>query len=216
MSAVFNQKGTVLCVLNGGKINGVNCYKTSETHGLTAIPNSNRSLGVNQTTPATGPAGSVSQLIFSQDERQLIVSVKGTPPTPGFFALWNISADGSLSQDFTKLAPPTGGVLPFSMTPIPGQNAAVVTDPGLGFDIVEFSAGATRSSAVNITGQSAVCWGSFSQKTGNYYLTDVGTATVTEINVDKDLKGSIVKVRKRWVSCDRLLIYFHFEAIPSA
>ncbi|KAI0778962.1 hypothetical protein BD413DRAFT_122784 [Trametes elegans] len=203
MSLAFNADGTRLCVLNGGMVNGVNCYAVDKKTGLTAIPNTLRSLNLNQTTPATGPAGSASQLLFSADGSQLMASVKGVPPTPGMIAVWDVAgADGALSADFTALAPPEGGLLPFSMTLVPGKNAVLATDPGVGFDVFDLGAGATAAangtaggagSAVKIDGQSATCWSSFSKKTGNFYLTDIGTGIVTEVNVDDNLKGSIVK-----------------------
>jgi hypothetical protein len=168
------------------------------------IANTVRSLGLNQTTPATGPAGSASHIIFSEDNSQLIASVKGVPPQPGFLAVWDVAADGSLSADFTSVAPQSGGLLPFSMTVIPGMNAILATDAGLGFDVFDFNAVAPaqgnatasgdRSSANAIAGQAATCWSSFSPKTGNFFLTDIGTSTITEVNVDANLKGTIVKV----------------------
>lgn len=93
------------------------------------------------------------------------------------------------------------------MTVIPGTNAILATDAGVGFDIFDFGAGgnasgndtnsglSASSSVVPIAGQSATCWSSFSSKSGNFYLTDIGTATITEVNVSKNLTGSIVKVR---------------------
>jgi hypothetical protein len=196
MSLAINKNGSMLCVLNGGKVNGVNCYKIDHKKGLTAMPNTLRSLGLNQTTPATGPAGTTSHVIFSEDGKQLIASIKGTPPVPGFLAVWNIAGDNSLSQNFTQVAPGKGGLLPFSMTAIPGTDAILATDAGVGFDIFDMSQGATnssKSSVVPIQGQGATCWSSFSKQTGNFYLTDVKTSMVTEVNVNKDLKGSIVK-----------------------
>lgn len=160
-----------------------------------------RDLRINQTTPATGPAGSLSHVIFSEDGKQLVASVKGIPPTPGFLAVWDVQSDGSLSEKFQRLAPEKGGLLPFSMTAIPGKNAILATDAGLGFDIFDMSrnGGAkgnnTKSSANEIKGQKATCWSSFSPKTNNFYLTDIGTSLVTEVNLDHNLKGSIIKVR---------------------
>ncbi|EJF55787.1 hypothetical protein BD309DRAFT_276048 [Dichomitus squalens] len=191
ISVAFNADGTRLCALNGGKVNGVACYNVDKQAGLKPIANSQRSLNLNQTTPATGPAGSASHVIFSEDGSQLLASVKGVPPTPGFIAVWDVQADGSLSADFKSVAPPSGGALPFSMTLIPGKNALLSTDPALGFDVFDLGSG-NASSAVPITGQSATCWSSFSKKTGNFYLTDIGTSTVTEVNVDANLKASIV------------------------
>jgi hypothetical protein len=159
-----------------------------------------RDLHINQTTPATGPAGSLSHVIFTEDGKQLVASVKGTPPTPGFLAVWDVQSDGSLSEEFQRLAPEKGGLLPFSMTNIPGKNAILATDAGLGFDVFDMSNSGsatgnnTKSSANEIKGQKATCWSSFSPKTKNFYLTDIGTSLVTEVNLDDNLKGSIVKV----------------------
>ncbi|KAF8071935.1 hypothetical protein FPV67DRAFT_1667385 [Lyophyllum atratum] len=203
VSLAINKAGNAVCSLNGGAVNGVNCFKVDQQKGLVPMANTARSLKINQTTPASGPAGTASHLVFSEDNKQLIASIKGVPPQPGFLAVWDVANDGSLSQDFQSIAPAKGGLLPFSMTVIPGKNAILATDAGLGFDIFDFAdkagsgnattAGAGRSSAVAIDGQAATCWSSFSPKTKNFYLTDIGTAMVTEINIDDNLKGTIVK-----------------------
>ncbi|KAF8917413.1 hypothetical protein CPB85DRAFT_1431332 [Mucidula mucida] len=206
VSVAINSAGDMVCALNGGAVNGVNCFKIDQAQGLVSVANTNRALNLNQTTPATGPAGSVSHVVFSEDNTQLIASVKGVPPTPGFLAVWDVAADGSLSEDFLSVTPGEGGLLPFSMTIVPGKNAILATDAGVGFDIFDFGAiaasanssanatgAADRSSVVAIDGQSATCWSSFSPKTGNFYLTDIGTSLVTEVNVDDNLAGSLVK-----------------------
>lgn len=92
-------------------MDGVACYMLNGKAGLKPIPNTVRSLGINQTTPATGPAGSVSDVLFSEDGKQLLASVKGIPPVPGFVASWAVASDGSLSKNFTKTAAATGGAL---------------------------------------------------------------------------------------------------------
>ena len=125
-----------------------------------------------------------------------MASFKGSPPeVPGHILVWDVQQDGSLSAEAQQVDAPTGGSLTFSMTPIPNQNAFLVTDPGVGFTIFDFSGG-NRSSAVTIDGQSATCWSTFSPKTGNFFVVDVGTATITEVHVDSNtLQASIVKVR---------------------
>jgi len=198
VSLAINKDGNQVCVLNGGAVNGVNCYSVDSQLGLMAKPNTLRALNINQTTPANGPAGTVSHVVFTEDGKQLVASVKGVPPTPGFLAVWDMASDGSLSQDFTKVSPGKGGLLPFSMTAIPGTTALLATDAGVGFDIFDLSdvqkaSNSSKTTVVPIDGQSATCWSSFSPKTGNFYLTDIGTSMVTEVNVDKNLKGSIVK-----------------------
>ncbi|KAI0354605.1 hypothetical protein OH77DRAFT_1425666 [Trametes cingulata] len=203
MSLAFNSDGTRLCVLNGGTVNGVNCYTVDKKLGLVAMPNTLRSLNLNQTTPATGPAGSTSHIIFSEDGKQLLASVKGVPPNPGMIAVWDVADDGSLSADFNAVAPPEGGLLPFSMTIIPGKNAVLSTDPGVGFDVFDFTSG-NASTAVKIDGQNATCWSSFSKKTGNFYLTDIGTDIVTEVKVDDNLKAEIVNQYQQVKSGDTI------------
>lgn len=212
VSVAINAAGTSACTVNSGAVNGVSCYSINKRTGLTKIANTVRSLNLNQTTPATGPAGTASHIVFSENQKQLVVSVKGLPPTPGFLAVWDIAKDGSLSADFKAIAPTAGGLLPFSMTIIPGKNAILATDAGIGFSVYDFAAASVagsgnatvsiaanatvaggKSSNVAIKGQGATCWSSLSAKTGNFYLTDVATSTVTEVNVAANtLAGTIV------------------------
>jgi hypothetical protein len=45
---------------------------------------------------------------------------------------------------------------------------------------------------LGIDGQNGVSWAEFSPVTGNFYVTDKGTATMTEIKVADDLSASVV------------------------
>ncbi|KAI0342855.1 hypothetical protein BDW22DRAFT_1329877 [Trametopsis cervina] len=201
LSLAFNKDGSRACVLNGGAVNNVNCYKVDSKLGLVAIPQTLRALNINQTTPATGPGGSASHLIFSEDNTKLIASVKGTPPNAaGFFAVWDVASDGTLSKNFAKVDPPKGGLLPFGMAVIPGMNALVSTDAGLGFETIDLSSAKANSNstsnkdvATEVKDQKAVCWVAHSGKTGNFYMTDIGTSKVTEVSIDSNLKATIVK-----------------------
>jgi hypothetical protein len=139
-------------------------------------------------------SGTASQVIFSADESRLIAAVKGTPPAVGFLAVWDIAADGSLSENFTSVASPSGGGLPFGMTSIPGTDAFVVADPASGFDVFDLS-NQTQNAAVAIDGQAANCWSELSPSTGHFFITDAALSTLTEVAVDADLNGSVVKVR---------------------
>lgn len=86
-------KGTLLCALNGGKVSGVLCYSVHPTRGLTVISNTQRTLYLNQTTPATGPPGTVSTstISFSDDGKHLIAVIKGTAPTSQYLAVWDLT-----------------------------------------------------------------------------------------------------------------------------
>lgn len=184
-----------VCVINGGAMNSVNCYTQDPTRGLTAIPNTMRLLGLNQTTPPSGPANTASQILFADDGKRLFASVKGQPDAPGFIAAWTVADDGSLSQDFERNVPADGGALPFSMTLVRGADAILNTDPALGFSVYEFDGTkATSDKGVVIEGQGAACWSEFSDVTKNYYITDIMTSQLTEVEVNTEtLESTIVK-----------------------
>ncbi|KAI0628048.1 hypothetical protein C8Q77DRAFT_1068725 [Trametes polyzona] len=190
-SLAFNADGSRLCVLNGGAVNGVNCFTVDKKLGLIAIPNSLRSLGFNQTTPPSGPPNSLGQIIFSEDGTKLFATYKGTATAPGYLAAWDVQPDGALSATHTQVALAQGAMVAFSITPIPGEDAFFVTDPGIGFDVVDLS-GKGRNSAVTVQGQVATCWSAFSPKTGSYYAIDVGANTIREVRLDGNLKGTVI------------------------
>jgi len=196
-SVAFSTAKNMTCVANSGAINGVQCFKPDEKLGLVAMPNTNRSLMLPQTTPPTGPPGTVSDILFSEDSKKLLVSVKGVPPTPGFVASWDVADDGSLSANFTASPPAQGGLLPFSMSIIPGKNAVLATDAGIGFSTFDLSTlgaeGTAKSQVFPIESQGATCWSSFSQKTGSFFLTDIRTDIVTEVAIADDLSGNVIK-----------------------
>ncbi|KAK7053768.1 hypothetical protein R3P38DRAFT_3577149 [Favolaschia claudopus] len=188
-SLVINKAGNRVCAVNGGKVNGVSCYHFDYLFGLTPIKNSIRSLELNQTTPATGPPNTPSQILFSQDEKKLIVSVKA-----GYLAVWDINADGSLSKTFSKVA---GGALPFSMNHIPGKNALFTSDPGAGYNIFNLDQSSGKSAATAssfpIPGAKAPCWSVYSKETKNFYVLDPGASAITEVSLTSSLDSTIVK-----------------------
>lgn len=79
------------------------------------------------------------------------------------------------------------------MTIIPGQDAILATDPGVGFEIYDLS-NMGNSTVVPVAGEKAICWSSYSAKTGNFYLSDAGAASIVEISVDKSLRAQVVNV----------------------
>ncbi|KAA1473379.1 hypothetical protein DENSPDRAFT_822744 [Dentipellis sp. KUC8613] len=197
ISVAFNKRGDTLCVLNGGQNNGINCYRVDPFFGLVPKSNTKRSIGVPRTNPPSGPPGSLSQIIFSEDDRHVVVSVKGNT-TAGFLAVWDVYPGGSLSQEYTKVFPKAGGMLPFSLTVVPGANALLGTDPAIGYETwdladVQKAQNSSRTTAVAVPGQQAHCWSTYSYKTGNYYLVDAGANSVTELSLDNNLKGTVVK-----------------------
>lgn len=165
VSVAVHPEGKLVCVLNGGKINNVQCFSVDNKKGLKAVDGTHRSLKLKGlTTSPKGPAKTVSHIIFNQKGDNLLVSVKGDgAKNPGFIAAWDVK-DNKLSQKFKKLTVPDGGNLPFGMTIIPDKNAILATDPAAGVEILDLSsvssnAGkfAAKSNVVKVDNQKAIC-----------------------------------------------------------
>ncbi|KAI0322606.1 hypothetical protein OF83DRAFT_1080178 [Amylostereum chailletii] len=199
VSVAFNDAGDMLCVLNAGAMDGVQCFTMDADLGLVSMPNTRRPIGMGQTTPPAGPLRTASQVVFSEDQQSLIVAVKGNPDqnVAGYLASWDISPSG-LSKDFTRIELPAGAGAPFSLTAIPGKNAWLSADPVVGVDIFDFSNGpagvaaSNKTATVPIQPSNATCWSAYSPKMDRYYITDVVTDLVTEVSVDDNLAGSVV------------------------
>lgn len=149
------------------------CYKPDSQHGLVEIPETNRQLHRNVTTP---PAGSLvdepSQVIFSRDGSTLYAAVKGSTTETGFIAAWGVDPrTGALSQNIVKSLTPSGGD-PFGLTLIEGTNSLLVADPNVGFDIFDYETplSVANSTGIVVPGQEAICWVRHSKQTGNYYF----------------------------------------------
>jgi hypothetical protein len=148
--------------------------------------------------------GSASQVIFSEDNKLLIVAVKGNMATnqTGYLAVWDVYQNNSLSEHFNQVAAPAGGSFLYSLTLVAGQNAILATDVAVGYDIFTNMAGSwnTTSSAdvgsvaINIPNQQTTCWSTYSPKTGNYYLSDAAENRIVEVSVDANLTSAIVNV----------------------
>lgn len=125
-SLALNPVSGALCVLNGGELNSVACFTPDAELGLLPIPGTYREIGITQTTPPVGPPGSVTQVMFTNDGKRLVASVKGVPPAPGFIAVWDVAANGSLSTDFSAITAPAGSVLPFGISTLPHNPSVIV------------------------------------------------------------------------------------------
>ncbi|KAG8896713.1 hypothetical protein FRB99_008692 [Tulasnella sp. 403] len=189
VSIAVSKYGQV-CVLNGGAVANVNCFKADPVNGLTTIPNSIRSIPLNQTTPPQ-PQGTASQIAFNADGTVLLAAIKGVAPAQGYIASWTIAQDGTLSQDYVQNV---GGYRPFSITLIPGTNAIFDADPAAGgYNIWDFSQTPATSKNYTIPGQMANCWSAFSPKTKSFFLIDAGIDVVSELSLDTSLTGTVVK-----------------------
>lgn len=195
VSVAVSPKTGQVCVLNAGAINGVNCYKPDPQHGLVEIPETNRLLHRNLTTPPGGFADTPSQVIFSRDGSTLYAAVRGPTAEAGFIAGWDVDLfTGALSQDAVKSSTPSAGE-PFGLTLIDGTDSLLVTDTHVGFDIFNYETplSVAKTTGFVVPGQHAICWVRHSKQTGNYYLADIATGIITEVHIDNELQGSIVR-----------------------
>ncbi|KIJ36229.1 hypothetical protein M422DRAFT_782299 [Sphaerobolus stellatus SS14] len=135
VSVAISKTGQI-CVLDGARVNGVASFK------------------LNQITPATGASGSVSQLAFNHEESKLLVAVKGFVDTknPGYIDIWDVVANGRLSQTFPRPAAtlliPKDDLLPWSITQTLGKDAIVSADAGIGYNVIDFTTNTSDNGAV--------------------------------------------------------------------
>ncbi|PFH52984.1 hypothetical protein AMATHDRAFT_45887 [Amanita thiersii Skay4041] len=195
LSVALNKAGTKACTLNGGALNGVACFNVDKTYGLVPIQQTIRNLHMKQTTPPTGPPGSASQIVFSEDEKHIFALVKGSPTEMGFVAIWDFAADGSLSKR-ARILNLAKGVLPFSLTQIPGTFAFVSGDASVGYDVIDIEAldniKKTALTPYKVEGQIGICWSVRSPSTGNYYLTDTAAGNIVEVSIGQNLRGNMI------------------------
>ncbi|KAJ7263945.1 hypothetical protein C8J57DRAFT_1333208 [Mycena rebaudengoi] len=188
VSATIDGKSGNVCILNGGKVNGVSCYTVDLRKGLVPIQDSVRSLELDLKTPPENPDNTPSQIAFSDDGKRLFASVKGSKDSAGFLAVWTVNDDGSLSEDFEKNTP-DGGQNPASLTLVRGADALMNTDIGNGINIFDFgngSAKAVNTQSLKLDGSKHTAWGEFSDATRNYYISDSDTDIYTEISIDPE------------------------------
>ena len=198
-SLAFDKAGDKLCVMNAGQRATVLCYDVDDA-GLQPQASLLRDIpGYNQTAPVPfGPSGTAGAIAFTEDESALVVAVKGTlkPSAPGFLAAWPIE-DGQLAQDPTVIENSDGRGLSFSLTPVPGKNAFLSADFASAVDVFDFSGSLSDVGvqSLSIDGELSLCWSTYSESVGRYYLAAPPSALVVEVELDEQLKPTVIAVR---------------------
>lgn len=191
-----------LAVLTGGENSGINFYTWNESKSIiNPLSDWNRSIQLNpvQTTPPSGPMNTVSDIIFSPDDKSIIVSYKGYDESrPGGVLIYPIK-DTGLSDKPVKCIL-QGAALPFSITPV-GNNSLLVTDAAKGFYVFSYNSSTGDSTSTPVFSVPAqqgktLCWSTYSKQTGNYYLIGTAGSNVIEVNIDQNLQATIVKSYK--------------------
>jgi hypothetical protein len=197
-SVAFNKGGDRLCVMNSGTKATILCYGVSAS-GLSPQQESLRDLtiyGYNQTNPPQGPINTFSQIAFTEDDKNIVVALKGfiTPaPVRGALFIYSLGDNGELAKEPVVAGTPAPGGFTFSLTPIPGKNAFFSADFSSGMDVWDFSQGIhnvnstkSRTNSVNVDAEITTCWSTWSPTLDRYYLSDPSTCLLTEVAIDPD------------------------------
>ena len=188
VSIAVSPKRNVVCVANTGAVSGVACT-TYGPRGLAPM-DALRDLYLNQTTPATGPFGTVGSTFFNNDESLLITTVKRNQTAKsGFMSVFPANRNGVSRQNVESS--PAGTIRLFGAVPIPNSNKVFASDAGVGASILRMNPDLTASTIAitNITNQATTCWAAISSVTGTGFVTDDGVNHLVEIDLSN---GQIV------------------------
>ena len=184
VSIAASKQHKIVCVANSGAKAGVACSKYSH-EGLQAA-DALRPFNLNQTTPPTGPANTVSQIFFSGDESAVLTTVKGVPMTAnhGYVSTFPVS-HGAVSQTGYQ-STPAGFTLPFGAAVVPNSDRYVISDPSIGGGTVSVSSntGAANVVALDVVaGQKAICWAIYAPSSDTAFFADAGLNLLSEVDV---------------------------------
>lgn len=199
ISVTVNSK--YACVLTGGNQTGIRCF-TYNSSGLFIIPSFDRDLTsfISQTVPPTGVPNTFSEILFTADDRALIVSVKGSNKfSRGYLLFYKITNDGAILSSQPTLQTPPAGIFPFSMTLV-GQNGLLITDPGArgvltqNYSSIDGTITNSILTPIDASVAGALCWSTYSSMTGNYYVIGLSPAAIVELNIDLSSTTNPVRI----------------------
>ncbi|KAL8942672.1 MAG: hypothetical protein Q9216_001526 [Gyalolechia sp. 2 TL-2023] len=190
VTAAISPKNHMACVGNTGARAGIACFSMNPHTGLKPLMEAQIPFPINQTTPPVGPANTVSQILFSEDESMLITPVKGDPMknNTGFLSLLPIHNGCPAPQD--TRSSPNGTSLLFGTALIPGTSDIFATDAAFGAAVISTTTTTGAGSAApptvlrtaTIEGQMATCWAAISPLTKTAFVTDVLVNRLVEID----------------------------------
>ncbi|KAJ9602361.1 hypothetical protein H2200_013216 [Cladophialophora chaetospira] len=198
VSAAVSEALRLVCVANTGAQSGVSCSKFDAKTGVAGF-DSLRPIPLGQSSPPTGPANGIAQVLFNEDDSALVAVVKGngTAMDPGFLALYPIELEsGQLSYQYTKSSP-AGAYFLFGSTLVPGTSRMLASVAGYGSAIIDLLNPGVPIASTNMTtiGAKAPCWAITSPVTGTGFIDDVLVSQLVEVDLST---GAIVSS----VSCE--------------
>ena len=161
------QHGRRVYVLNSADNGSITGFRLTRKGRLIPIPNSTRGIEGNQDRFTPDPLFNPTQISFTPDGRQLVVSIKDgpaeglipgvTPTGPGRILVWNMKRNGRPSADFTRTDLDNRG--PFGFSFDRRGNLLVALFIGAGPEVVdgvETIAGGAGSYRINRDGSLTV------------------------------------------------------------
>ncbi|KAK4453341.1 hypothetical protein QBC34DRAFT_477175 [Podospora aff. communis PSN243] len=181
-----------VCVGTTGSIAGLTCapFTSTSLGAFDAI----RPFDLNQTDPPSGPLNTVSHVFWSEDERRVMVSVKGDPEVnnTGFLVSFVAQGAGQGGQNGSCVGregvvrSPEGTAVLFGAAPVKGSGGDVlVTDASFGAAVmgVDDAGEVLVKGRAEVEGQVATCWAAISPATGTGFVTDVARNRLVEVSV---------------------------------
>jgi len=177
-------RGKVVYVLNAGGTGIVQGFRLGRD-GLSAIPDSARSLGLTNTSPPDFLM-SPGQVGFTPDGRELIVTTKTSGNTIDVF---QVEGNGLLST--TPVRNPAATPVPFAFTFTPAGRLAM-GEAGMStvttYDVRRD--GTVSDPKSQADGQTALCW---IERVGPYYyVSNTGSNTLSGFRISHDGRPSLV------------------------
>ena len=182
-TVAYSARHGLACVANTGSRPGVQCFEAKPCGALKARGPLMPLPVANQTAPVTGPANTVSDILFNPSESALFVVLKGDGVADGQVYAYRVE-DGEVVAGEPVVSRLPGVPVAFG-TAFTSDASAVVSSPGFGGAFVDVSPdlAVTVASAVAVEGQAAICWAAYSEALGSVYLLDGGSPAVTALDV---------------------------------
>ncbi|KAJ3496101.1 hypothetical protein NLG97_g2904 [Lecanicillium saksenae] len=186
VSVAYSHALHVACVLNGGNVAGIQCFKVDD-RGL-HLTGSFIPVDLNQTSPPHGPTNTASDIVFNPSSTALFATIKGDfkgdGVVAGHFAALPV-VNGQVVAN-PRVSRPPGFAFEWSISFI-NDTTAAVSDPSIGaaFATVAYPSldiTFAKDLPVDRLPKSAVCWSEYSERFDALYFFDGYTGTVPVID----------------------------------
>ena len=193
ISIAVSTKNQLVCVANGGAINGITCASYS-SDGLGPFDQL-RNFNLDLTTPPVGLGSTVSHVFFSDAEDVLFTTVKGTTATnPNGFLSASRVINGKVAYNDTRSSISNTTIL-FGAATIPGTTDILVAEFTFGGEVISVNAQLQGSAKAHVVvpNTAGSCWATFSTASGTGFTADGGNNQLAEIDVEAGTLATLLR-----------------------